>query len=860
MIKNLLLIVCCCFAWSQSFGQLTISEIMYNNPGEDIYEFVEVWNTSGAPINISQYKIDSGFEADFPDIEIPTFTHFWVVADSAAFVAAFGSDFPVVVSTGALNNGGETITITDLAGTEIIDEVSYEDDGDWPSFADGNGASLKLCDLDFDNNLGKNWGLGNVNIGDLVIDNQPIYTEASNDFGLCGLATATFYRNAESVLEGDGIINIPINVEYNFTGSFEITVSSQNISAIEGEDYNILTPTISVKNIDSTDIYNVQVELLDDNIQEADEMFILSFTTNNSPPGVLTSEIEITIIDNDTPLTENLILTGVFDAQPGFGGTKGAEFYAVDDIPDLSAFGVGIVNNGNGTDGVEYTFPATSLAAGSFIYLVEDSTEFADYFGMDADYIFTSINVNGDDAIELFENAQPLDVFGETDIDGSGMAWEYQDGWAYRKSGTGPDGMTFVEQNWTYSGVDALDGPLTNAETGNPFPIGSYSTEAPTEVVAEDDTFDFPVGTMMVSVDVIANDQIPGGIVSLDISTGSVNITQDVTQNFMVNLTIPETYCGTETFTYSVSNGTSSDDAMATINVACPADYPILDIGIVTTEGVQGVADSIGTTCELSGIVYGINLADDGILFTIIDENGDGIAVFNNESDLGYTVTEGDEVSVLGTITQFNGLTEIVADQINRISEANALLPAAVVSTLDESSESRLVRIENVKFVDVAQWGGGNSGFNFSVTDGTNEYQVRIDNNVDLFLMPAPNDIQTLDITGIGGQFDNSSPFEDGYQLLPRYEIDIEMNPLSTQSILASKIEMYPNPTARQLNINSEVSLDRIIITDLLGKEIIIVSHPSQQEVINIFDLVSGIYTVECIQGNDRFAMKLIKR
>jgi len=170
------------------------------------------------------------------------------------------------------------------------------------------------------------------------------------------------------------------------------------------------------------------------------------------------------------------------------------------------------------------------------------------------------------------------------------------------------------------------------------------------------------------------------------------------------------------------------------------------------------------------------------------------------------------------------------------------------------------VRIENVKFVDVAQWGGGNSGFNFSVTDGTNEYQVRIDNNVDLFLMPAPNDIQTLDITGIGGQFDNSSPFEDGYQLLPRYEIDIEMNPLSTQSILASKIEMYPNPTARQLNINSEVSLDRIIITDLLGKEIIIVSHPSQQEVINIFDLVSGIYTVECIQGNDRFAMKLIKR
>ena len=53
--------------------------------------------------------------------------------------------------------------------------------------------------------------------------------------------------------------------------------------------------------------------------------------------------------------------------------------------------------------------------------------------------------------------------------------WEYKDGWAYRKSETGPDGSTFEAGNWKYSGVDALDSQATNPDSSSGgWPIKSY--------------------------------------------------------------------------------------------------------------------------------------------------------------------------------------------------------------------------------------------------------------------------------------------------------------------------------------------------------------------------------------------------
>ena len=85
------------------------------------------------------------------------------------------------------------------------------------------------------------------------------------------------------------------------------------------------------------------------------------------------------------------------------------------------------------------------------------------------------MSINGDDAIELFENGSVSDTFGDINTDGNGEAWEYLDGWAYRNDNTGPEGTTFTSTNWTYSGANALDGESDNASATTPFPIGTYS-------------------------------------------------------------------------------------------------------------------------------------------------------------------------------------------------------------------------------------------------------------------------------------------------------------------------------------------------------------------------------------------------
>ncbi len=172
-----------------------------------------------------------------------------------------------------------------------------------------------------------------------------------------------------------------------------------------------------------------------------------------------------------------LILTAVFDGPLPGGLPKGIEIYVAENVSDLSAFGIGVAANGNSSNGTPgFTFPADMVTAGTFLYVSLEDVNFFDFFGFNPDYTTGILNINGDDAIELYCGATVVDVFGEVGTDGSGEAWDYSDGWAYRNDATGPDGSTFVLANWSFSGVDALDGETDNASATTPVPIGDYST------------------------------------------------------------------------------------------------------------------------------------------------------------------------------------------------------------------------------------------------------------------------------------------------------------------------------------------------------------------------------------------------
>lgn len=188
----------------------------------------------------------------------------------------------------------------------------------------------------------------------------------------------------------------------------------------------------------------------------------------------------------------DLILTGLFDGPLSGGTPKGVELVALADIPDLSIYGLGSANNGGGTDGEEFTFPADSAAQGDVIYVATDTEMFTAFFGFPPTYQDTGygVSINGDDAVELFCNGEVIDTFGELDVDGTGQPWEHLDGWAYRVSYTGPDGMIFVLENWTFSGPNAWDDELTNDTAAVPMPIGTFVTEVDGVVGVQSATLD----------------------------------------------------------------------------------------------------------------------------------------------------------------------------------------------------------------------------------------------------------------------------------------------------------------------------------------------------------------------------------
>lgn len=181
---------------------------------------------------------------------------------------------------------------------------------------------------------------------------------------------------------------------------------------------------------------------------------------------------------------QDMVLTGVFDGPLPGGLPKAIEIYVINDIPDLSTYGVGSANNGGGTDGVELILSG-SATAGDYIWVASEAVEFENYFDVAPTFVGDAANINGDDAIELFSNVvddgqgnvtgDVIDIFGDIDVDGTGEPWEHLDGWVYRNDDTGPDGTTFVIDSWSFSGVDANDDETSNSTAANPWPIGTYT-------------------------------------------------------------------------------------------------------------------------------------------------------------------------------------------------------------------------------------------------------------------------------------------------------------------------------------------------------------------------------------------------
>ncbi|MBL9171931.1 MAG: lamin tail domain-containing protein [Verrucomicrobiales bacterium] len=152
-----------------------ISELMYNPPGGDAFEYVELHNTGATPVDLSGFSfegINLRFATPFP--VLPPGAR-WVLANDTkpSDFAARYPGIPVTASfAGSLSNGGERIALLDRDG-RIVDSVTYGDSGTWPAAADGKGYSLELRNLTGDPSAAATWQISASKGGSPGADNAP---------------------------------------------------------------------------------------------------------------------------------------------------------------------------------------------------------------------------------------------------------------------------------------------------------------------------------------------------------------------------------------------------------------------------------------------------------------------------------------------------------------------------------------------------------------------------------------------------------------------------------------------------------------------------------------------------------------
>ena len=152
----------------QAQPSVVINEINYNSPeNADAEDWVEIYNRSGAQIDISGWVIKDANDDNafvFPNGTIlEAGEYLAAVRDIDAFSAVHPNASNFIGSIDFnFSNGGELIRLFNASST-LIDQVEYDDEGDWTTEPDGNGPSLELINYDLDNDVASNWGASSGN-------------------------------------------------------------------------------------------------------------------------------------------------------------------------------------------------------------------------------------------------------------------------------------------------------------------------------------------------------------------------------------------------------------------------------------------------------------------------------------------------------------------------------------------------------------------------------------------------------------------------------------------------------------------------------------------------------------------------
>ena len=259
LIAALLVIVSICTSEIKA-QDVVINEIMYNFGYNlnalEADDWVELYNNSGAPLDVSGWKVRFGTDAYIiPSYIIPT-NSYVVVAERDSLLNINYPGVPYVGPTNfGLSNSVETIRVFD-DNNILVDIVAYSDISPWPTNADGNGMSLTLVSPFLDNNNGNNWTTSGVIGGTIGSANNIICGAAPPNIVINEINYKSnpsvnsgdwveLYNTTSSAVDISGWHFLDSDIEYTVPANTSLAANAHVVIASNIFQFNSIFPSVS---------------------------------------------------------------------------------------------------------------------------------------------------------------------------------------------------------------------------------------------------------------------------------------------------------------------------------------------------------------------------------------------------------------------------------------------------------------------------------------------------------------------------------------------------------------------------------------------------------------------------------------
>ena len=387
--------------------------------------------------------------------------------------------------------------------------------------------------------------------------------------------------NGSAIINNDGTIAYTPDAGFNGTDTFSYTVS-------DGTESKTASVAVSIGSV------------------------------NDAPAGTN----DTVTIDEDTIATGN-VLTNDTDVD--------------DDV--LTASLAGGPSNGsvdvNSDGSFEYTPNANFNGSDSFTYTVSD--------GVLTDTATANVTVNpvndapvavNDSAVTTENNAVTIDVLSnDSDIDGDALAVTGIEDPANGSAIINNDGTISYTPNAGFSGTDMFSYIVSDGAE-------SKTASVTVSVGAVNDT---PVGTndtvttdedSVANGNVLTNDNdLDGDALTAALATGPSNGSVDVNSDGSFEYTPNANFNGSDSFTYTVSDGVLTDTATVNVTVNPVNDVPeTVNDSASTTEGNTVAIDVLSNDSDADGDILSV---------TEVEDPANGAAAINNDGSIAYTPDAG---------------------------------------------------------------------------------------------------------------------------------------------------------------------------------------------------------------------------